>query len=434
MRRKTKRKTSHFKKSFSIILIVILIAIIAYISYNKIINNQKEKEKSQEETVLNNIKKHYSHYVITTKETNLLNKNEEVVGKINNNVKLLLEEVSITKKTKYFELSFEGDTYYVSYEDVAPTEEFIISDRYKNYIPYNQNITTKETTTFYDNDNNYLYEISKSYEFPIIIKDTDRYGIIYNSNLLYIKKDDVSKVESHHNTDKSNSNGVAVLNYHFFYDENNSEDAAGCREGICHSKKQFKTHLDYLKEKNIFTVTMNELEMYMDGKLQLPKSVLITIDDGARTKDGIDLLTEYKMNATIFLITSWFDPKTYYKTDYIELHSHSHNLHNGGKCSGGQGAEIKCLPKDEILKDLAASREALNGTTAFCYPFYEYNTYSTNLLKEAGFTMAFIGEIPTSYGYQLATVKGDKYKIPRFVIMTHTTIKDLDNYFNEIKN
>ena len=33
----------------------------------------------------------------------------------------------------------------------------------------------------------------------------------------YIKKDDVSKVENHHNTDKSNSNGVAVLNYHFFY-------------------------------------------------------------------------------------------------------------------------------------------------------------------------------------------------------------------------
>ena len=434
MRRKIKRENNCFKKSFSIILTIIFIALIAYVSYNKIIKYQKEKEKFQEETAINNIKKHYSQYVITTKETNLLNKDEEVVGKINNNVKLSLEKTSVTKKTKYFELSLEGDTYYISYEDVTPTKEFTTSDRYKNYIPYNQNIITNETTTFYDNDNNYLYEIFKSYEFPIIIKDTNRYGIIYNNNLLYIKKDDVSKVENHHNTDKSNSNGVAVLNYHFFYDENNSEDAAGCREVICHTKKQFKTHLDYFKEKNIFTVTMNELEMYMDGKLQLPKSVLITIDDGARTRDGVDLLTEYKMNATIFLITSWHDPKTYYKTDYIELHSHSHNLHNGGKCSGGQGAEIKCLPKDEILKDLAASREALNGTTAFCYPFYEYNTYSTNLLKEAGFTMAFIGEVPTSYGYQLATVKGDKYKIPRFAIMTHTTIKDLDDYFNEIKN
>ena len=137
MRIKTKRKTSRSKKSFSIILIVILIAAIAYVSYNKIITMQKEKEKFQEETAINNIKKHYSQYVITTKETNLLNKDEEVIGKINNNVKLSLEETSITKETKYFELSLEGDTYYISYEDVTPTEEFTISDRYKNYIPYN---------------------------------------------------------------------------------------------------------------------------------------------------------------------------------------------------------------------------------------------------------------------------------------------------------
>ena len=117
MRIKTKRKNSRSKKSFSIILIVILIAAIAYISYNKIITMQKEKEKFQEETAINNIKKHYSQYVITTKETNLLNKDEEVIGKINNNVKLSLEETSITKETKYFELSLEGDTYYISYED-----------------------------------------------------------------------------------------------------------------------------------------------------------------------------------------------------------------------------------------------------------------------------------------------------------------------------
>ena len=95
---------------------------------------------------------------------------------------------------------------------------------------------------------------------------------------------------------------------------------------------------------------------------------------------------------------------------------------------------IKCLPKETILDDLAASRNALNNTRAFCYPFYEYNDYSMNLLKEAGFTMAFIGEVPTYYGYKLAEAGGDKFKIPRFVIMTHTTMKDIDEYFNEIKN
>ena len=179
---------------------------------------------------------------------------------------------------------------------------------------------------------------------------------------------------------------------------------------------------------------MNELELYMDGKIQLPKSILITFDDGGWTDVAIDVLEEYKMYATFFLITSWFNPKDYKSTAYTEFHSHSHDLHNGGKCPGGQGAPIKCIDKDTILADLKKSRELLNGSTAFCYPFYEYNSYSENLLKEAGFTMAFIGEVTASYGpYKLAEVGGDKMKIPRFVVVNYTTLYELDRCFNEIK-
>ena len=179
---------------------------------------------------------------------------------------------------------------------------------------------------------------------------------------------------------------------------------------------------------------MHELELYMDGKLQLPRSILITFDDGGWTDIAIDVLEEYKMYATFFLITSWFNPKDYKKTAYTEFHSHSHDLHNGGKCPGGQGAPIKCIDKDKILADLKKSRELLDGSTAFCYPFYEYNSYSENLLKEAGFTMAFIGEVPASYGpYKLAEVGGDKMKIPRFVVVNYTTLYELDRCFNGIK-
>ena len=80
------------------------------------------------------------------------------------------------------------------------------------------------------------------------------------------------------------------------------------------------------------------------------------------------------------------------------------------------------------------SREDLNGSTVFCYPFYEFNNYSISVLKEAGFTMAFMGQVPTYYGYKLAEVGCDKFRIPRFVIVNYTTIEDIDNYFNEIKN
>lgn len=48
----------------------------------------------------------------------------------------------------------------------------------------------------------------------------------------------------------------------------------------------------------------------------------------------------------------------------------------------GQDVGIKCLPEDEILNDLKASREKLNGSTVFCYSFYEFNDYSIKLAKK----------------------------------------------------
>ncbi len=52
---------------------------------------------------------------------------------------------------------------------------------------------------------------------------------------------------------------------------------------------------------------MNELEMYIDQKIQLPqKSVVITFDDGTRADVAKKYVDEYKINATLFLITSWF--------------------------------------------------------------------------------------------------------------------------------
>ena len=89
------------------------------------------------------------------------------------------------------------------------------------------------------------------------------------------------------------------------------------------------------------------------------------------------------------------------------------------------------MPEKEILDDLKTSREKLNGTTYFCYPFYEYNDYSIRMLKEAGFTMAFIGE--SNYSDNLVHVGSDKFKLRRFVIVTYTKMSDLDNYFNQIK-
>ncbi len=43
-------------------------------------------------------------------------------------------------------------------------------NRYKNYIVFNENIVTNDSTSFYDENDNLLYTFNKSYDLPIIIK------------------------------------------------------------------------------------------------------------------------------------------------------------------------------------------------------------------------------------------------------------------------
>lgn len=428
----TKKRKRKFKKGGLLLILIVLLGGVFFAFYNKILNDRKiEDAENRKKALINDIKEHYNEYVKTSKETKLFDKDGKEIGTIGKNVELALDQVDINEDTKNFKIK-EFEDLYIGYSDVIAIDKLSeVSSRYKEYIPFNLNILTKNKTSFYDEGNELVYSFDKSYDLPIIIKDNDRYGVEFNNRLLYVKSDDVEKIYEHKNTDKKNASGIGVLNYHAFYDQNNSKEASECNTVICHSKAQFKTHLDYFKSHNMLTLQMKEVEMYIDGKLQLPKSVLITIDDGGRTRLGIDMLTEYKMYATIFLVTSWFDPKDYYKTDYIELHSHSHHMHETGACPTGQGGGIQCLSEDKIQEDLKTSREKLNNTTYFCYPFYEYNDYSIRMLKQAGFTMAFDGE--KSYGDNLVHPGDDKFRLRRFVIVTYTTLNDFDNYFGQIK-
>lgn len=279
-------------------IIIILLVGIGYITYNYIQNNNNNLKK---ESLIKEINNHYNKFVKTNKETKLYNENNEEVGTVGKDVELSLNKENISEDTKYFKVITFDDSYYIKYQDVDKIDKLSeVSDRYKNYIVFNENIVTNDKTLFYDDNDNLIYSFNKSYNLPIIIKDTDKYGVEFNNRLLYVKKDNVKEINKNNNTDKKNSSGIAVLNYHAFYDENNAKEKANCTTEICHSKKQFKSQLNLIKEKDMLTLQMKEVEMYIDGKVQLPKSVLITIDDGPKTKIAVDLLTEYKMYATIF--------------------------------------------------------------------------------------------------------------------------------------
>ncbi len=361
--------------------------------------------------------------VISTEEVILYTKNNEEFiesGKIPKGVNLSLDG----KDNKYYKVVGLDKDYYVIGTGLKDSEPITYDTRYKNYVVFNSNILINDKADFYNENNELVYSLNGEFNLPIYIKDNERYGIEFAGRILYVKADSGQIVENH-NTDLVNTNGIGVLNYHFFYDDSIAEERQDCNQEICASKTQFKQHLDYIKNNNFFTPTMKELEMYIDGKIQLPKSVVITIDDGWRAQLGIQMLEEYQLNATLFVITSWYDPQTF-KSPYVEIHSHSDSMHDAGVCPTGQGGGIQCLPKETILNDLKTSSDKIGGTTVFCYPFYEYNDYSISVLQEAGFTLAFAGE--SRYSDNLVKVGSNKYKLPRFVVVDYTTMTDFANY------
>lgn len=412
------------KRTLIIISFVILCIFCVLVSFYKIENEKKEQILLKRKKLETEIASYYNTYVKTNKETYLYNEKEEQVGKLGANVELFLDEQEIDYKTKYFVTNILDEIYYIKYQDTKKIEELSkYEDRYKKYIVFNENIVTKEKTSFYDEFDNLVYQFNKSFNLPIIIKDTNKYGVEFNNRLLYVKEEDIKEVIESHNTDLSNTKGVPVLNYHFVYENGNTK----CREEICHSEEQMNKHFTYIKDNNFFTPTLEELEMYIDAKIRLPKSVVITFDDGALAENARNFVDKYELDATLFLITSWFS-KEQFESKYLKIASHGHDLHNPGVCSGGQGGAIKCLEKGKLLNDLRTSREILNNTTYFCYPFYEYNNYSIEVLKEAGYTMAFAGE--SSRSDNLVKVGSDKFRLPRFVVVNYTTMKNFTNYIN----
>ena len=222
------------------------------------------------------------------------------------------------------------------------------------------------------------------------------------------------------------SNGkVAVLNYHFFFDPNEEY----CGDGNCEDVNEFRRQLDYLRDNNYKTLTMEEFRNWMYGVIEIPeKSVLITVDDGAKgtgLHNGnklIPILEEYKMHATLFLITGWWDINNY-QSPYLDIESHTNDMHTERYCEGvTRGAKMLCLNRDEVLNDLKQSIAITGSKMAFCFPFYAYDDNSISIVKEAGFELAFIG------GGRKASRSDDKYHIPRYQIRQTTDINTFINF------
>lgn len=407
------------KRTIFVIFLLMIVSLNIYIGYNYILEGKTEEDESK---LAETIRGHYNTYVKANKDADIYeydeSKNEYIkMGNISNNTELTLLDSEITHETTYFKI--KNLDYFIKYNDVTPIDNLTeVDTRYKSYIVFNENIITKQTTNFYDKDDKLVFKINDSFKFPIIIKDTDKYGIEYNGNLLYIHSDDVLNTYENNNTNEEVRSNIRTFTYHTVYDPKTQV----CNSiEICHPIEQFTSHMKYLSENNYLTLTMEELEMYLDNKIRIPmKTVVITLDDGIHMENSVPIVEEYKVYATFFVITGSHDASPYLNSKYARFESHTDSMHNNYRCSGGnQGSQLLCEKKENIVADLKKSQEKLNGSYYFAYPFFDFNDNIISALKEAGFKMAFIGQWTTN-GY--SDSKTDRLLLKRKTIFGNLTL------------
>lgn len=405
-------KKRRLKKGPILVLLLIVLVVVGVIFFLNFGEKKIQKSSKIKEVNVDDIKSKFNEFVKVGENVKIYDKNEKEIGTLSN-VELKLKNEEITKDTKYFYA--EGIDSYISYKDVQKIDK--INEYKTGRLPFNKEVTLKENAKINIDDKSY-YMFKKEIKFNPIIID-EKYYFIFDNKLVYVNKDDIK--EEKDIGEYTYTSSIPVINYHYVVNE---EETKECRQNICERDYQYDEQMKYLKDNNFYTATMEDLDLWIDKKINLPeKTVVITIDDGWYLPRNIEILEKYNLHATLFLIGHLASPDAY-RSESIEIHSHTWDMHNLGECPIGRGGAILCKDKNKIIEDLKKSSDSLGGSKYFAYPFYEYNDHAIEALKEAGFRMAFAG------GGRRVVQGEDKFKIPRFGISNTDTLEKIKAIVN----
>lgn len=379
----------------------------------------------QEQTAAVDVSSHYAQTVRVEKETPLFEKKDgeyREIGRIFKGTVLKFDKQGAQNmKEKYFRL--QTDDCYILTDHVVPeqTEENSVK-KASVYLPFNENIVTRDSYVIQNEAGNKLAEVTRKASYPIYVKDEDRYGVQLGNALVYIPKYAVAATRHADNTSEPIAKQIPVFMYHYFYSKENGEVS---KNGNWLEVNDFEAQLKYLKEHNYVTLRMQDVENFLDGKVQLPKnSVSITIDDGTASiyKYAYPLLKKYGDSATLFLIGNHLKddklPQSFQemKQNGMELQSHSYGMHTGG-CEGGHGGALRCVAHDEGVTDTEKSFSIIGGGNVYCYPYGDVTDSVLQIMKDAGVHMAFT----TNYGKIEPGM--DKLQLPRVRIFGDADIQ-----------
>jgi|GEM_PF-1858728 len=366
-------------KKLILILIPLFFVFLGVLNFNQDIDEDNHLSNELEDI----------NYIKTKAESELFDTNHNIIGIIGENQTFEVESVN-EKLLRLTNLPF-----YVNYDQVEPTTDLIIPDTIdldlSRYLAFEQMIDQGSTVDFYNLDYTFAFRLNNIPEnLYIYMQEEDRFYVNYLDSYFVVYQQDVSLV--HNPNALPEITDIPVLMYHFFC---NTADEVGCTDNNWIEKDDFRDHMQYLSDHDFTSLKMVDIERFLNSSVRLPeKSVSITIDDGHQTvfDYAYPILKEFDQIATLFIITHHqLDYDELLLSSYVELHSHSHDMHRG-HCDAGRGGLMQCIDFEKGVADLKQSSNLLDQSTVYAYPFGDYNDHAIAMLQEAGFSLAFTTE------------------------------------------
>jgi len=184
---------------------------------------------------------------------------------------------------------------------------------------------------------------------------------------------------------------VPILCYHRLTDK--------CNSSMCLSPKVFDEQMKYLKNNGYRTISLEQLQCFLEFKCSIPeKSVIITLDDGYRSAYDVayPVLKKYGFTATLFIYTdyvgvsknamTWSQLKEM-KADGFEVGSHT--ISHADLTQQRDGETFRVY-QDRIEKEIGESKKIIDkrlnqNTTTFAFPFGRYNSTVLRICRQKGY-------------------------------------------------
>ncbi len=233
-----------------------------------------------------------------------------------------------------------------------------------------------------------------------------------------------------------NASEIPILMYHHIIKQADIVKYNWSNNGSVLSLETFEEQMKYLYDNGYYTASLEELELYMDGKIELPeKTVIITFDDGYLSNGlfAYPVLKKYNFRATIFMIgyrvngpQIGFDPsdtqalavsEVYKYKDVFDFESHTYNLHH----LNNSNVPLLTSSTDDVVKNDLLRNKGLLKSKYLAYPYGKYSEKVIQIAEETGHGLGFTIE----KGF--VSPSTNKFKIPRNGISQTVTMEQFMN-------